>query len=150
MTIDTELQLQNIIGRTLKYKGSKLFFKDFKQISSGKIIIITATGSLSFYESEIPDFLNSLEEVEEKLIPKITNIPESKMETTPAPAKQEPKEIYQPSAESKELKDTLMEALRNVKQNKEYIDQAKQLCNIASVMVQIQKQEFEMIKTFKR
>ena len=149
MTIDTELQLQNIIGRTLKYKGSKLFFKEFKQISSGKIIIITATITLSFFETQIPEFLESLEEVEEKLTPKI-----KPMETSPATQvtqqKKEIPEIYQPSAESKELKETLMEALRNVKSNKEYIEQSKQLCNIASVMVQIQKQEFEMIKTFKR
>ena len=149
MTIDTELQLQNIIGRTLKHKGSKLFFKEFKQISSGKIIIITATITLSFFETQIPEFLESLEEVEEKLTPKI-----KPMETSPATQvtqqKKEIPEIYQPSAESKELKETLMEALRNVKSNKEYIEQSKQLCNIASVMVQIQKQEFEMIKTFKR
>jgi len=129
--------LNKVVGTSKNYEGHDIYIERFKEISTGKICIYTHRSTLHFLESEIEEkFLNQLNE------------PKSPDFRDKALVNQNTKALagYTPSAENVELKASLMEMLAKVKGNPVAIPQAKAVCEIAGVMIDLQKNELEMIK----
>lgn len=136
MKDSTTINLNKLLGKIYNYDGEIIRIESFKQISSGMIMISTNFKTLSFYESQIPNFIESLEENkaldfrDKALISKNTQALAG----------------FTPSAENVEMKAVLMDMLAKVKISAEAIPQAKATCEIVNTLVNIQKTELEMIR----
>lgn len=132
----TTVRLNTIVGKSFNYKNEDLFFENFKELSSGKICIITHLKTFNFLESEIPMFLDELKEIKN---------PEFREN---AIVSQNTKALagYTPSAENADMKATLMHLLAKVKVDPAAIPQAKAACEIVNSIVNVQKTELDMIK----
>lgn len=129
--------LNKLVGTSKRYDGKDIYIESFKKLSSGKICVLTHTGTFPFLESEIYEkFIDQLEEVK---------VPDFKDR---AVVSQNTRALagFTPSAENIELKASLMEMLAKVKGNPNAIPQAKSVCEIAGTMINIQKNEMEMIR----
>ncbi len=130
------IEINKLLGKSYNYKNEDLYFESFKEITTGKICITTHKKTLTFFESEIPEFLEELKEC------KSLDFRDKALvsQNTRALAG------YTPSAENVEMKATLMEMLSKVKSNPEAIPQAKAACEIVNTIVNVQKTELDMIR----
>lgn len=132
--------LNSLQGKRIKYNKEKLTVIRYKIISSGRIVVQCQEKTLTFFESDLEEFLEDLEILQQDLQISNTGTTQSKENNNDSLI------FYTPTAENKELKETLMDMVRKVKDDKNYLENAKQVCNIANAMVKIQKAELEHIK----
>lgn len=132
----TKTQLDGFIGATVHYEKQNITIKKYKEVA-GCICIVTDGRTLQFYPNE----------VQEKFIDKISDAKESG-DFTP-PSEIEKKAFVALPEENVTLKQSLMEALKKVKEDPGYLQQAKAMCDITNALVNIQKTEIEMIKLSK-
>ena len=126
-------KLDAIVGKEVNYKGKNITIEKWKLVNGVNIVIYTPS-PLNFLESEITEFLESLYEpiTKEK---KVTEVLVPKNELV----------HFESTSDNKIIKESLMDALQKVKDNPEYINQAKSVCEIVNSMVNIQKNEIQML-----
>lgn len=129
----TRIQLESFIGSIVHYEKQNITIKKFKEIA-GNICVVTDLRTFQFY----PD------EIQEKFLDKISDAKEEG--TFTPPTKIEEKSFVALPEENNTVKGALLEALKKVKDDPNYLQQAKGICEIANTMVNIQKTEIEMIK----
>ncbi len=136
MTDIINTRLQKIVGSSIHYKGKDHFIERYKSISSNKICVFTHIETLTFFESEIELFLDTITDPKDKDF-------RSKELVSPIS-----KQLagFTPSAENVEMKATLMEMMARVKTSAAAIPQAREICGIVDAMVKIQKSEIDLIK----
>jgi hypothetical protein len=89
---------------------------------------------MNFLNSEIEEFLDSLFEPVEK----------AKTETQILVPKKELL-LFEPTAENKTIKETLLATLQKVKDDSTYIPQAKAVCEVVNSLIDVQKNEIQML-----
>lgn len=141
------LKLQKMIddGRTYYYRGQTAVIKSF-DASHGEIeIIVELNGKPQKFikesEEKIGLFLESF-----TVVPVVEeSVPAKPEKNLPAQKNYVP-EIYQESKETfRTLSDILLEDIKKVRTNPEYVGQAKQVCNNVSALVNITKLQLEML-----
>ena len=129
-------RLTKIVGTSVNYKGKDHFIERYKSISTNRICVFTHVETLTFFESEIETFLDSITEPKDKdFRTKELVSPVSKQLAG-----------FVPSAENIEMKASLMEMMARVKADANAIPQAREVCSIVNAMAKIQKYEIEIIK----
>lgn len=133
MTTETIDQLNAIVGKTFNYKGKNITIDKYKDVS-GTNTVIFAPGPMNFLNHEIPEFLENLFDPVEKpktdaqvLVPKKDLV------------------VFEPTAENKTIKETLMATLQKVKDDPLYIPQAKAVCEVVGSLIDVQKNEIQML-----
>lgn len=124
-------KLNKLIGNKYTYRGLSITVKEVKFLSA-LYVIKTDKQTYNFYESEVHSFLLELIDYEEK--PKTKTI----MENT--------SNVRTVSNESTDLSEILLETIKKVQSNKEYIGQANAICNVVSQMINIKKLELQLKK----
>ena len=130
-------KVKELIGVRIKYNDNVFIINEFKLIN-GYYVLKTSKGIMNFLEKELLEFYAKKEIVRDNYLEKqFTNLP-MKNNTSIF--------TYNPTEESKTLKSELMEMLKKVKENKDFIPQAQATCEIARTLVQIQKEEIQMLR----
>lgn len=141
MTPEEKTALDHLIGTTVAYQNKEYIIESYKTISSGYIIIRTNKRTFNFLPNELKGFLESLKKVSE---PK----------EIWTPAKVEPKTeiVVQLPAENKPLKNTLLEVLKEIKENPTpgNLKKAESICNVSNTLINIQKTEIQLLRMQKK
>ncbi len=158
MSEENNKLLEDLVGKEKVYKGKKIVIISFKEV--GQIITIkTSARTITFLPSDLKDFIYDLEDPKENykpLILKKTIIETAKSPNMLPEKTNEPKEIvingYKPSAENIQLKESLMNVLKEINEEptEEKRMKAKSICDVANTMVNIQKAEISLINAVKR
>lgn len=109
------------IGNKYSYRKNNIEIKNIKNIS-GNVVVITSGKTFAFYEHEINKFFNELKPYKKMLSNKTTL-------------------IKQENNDQDEIKSLLFEAIKRVKDDKNYVAQANAICNITSQLISIKKLE---------
>lgn len=129
----TKNQLDALIGETIHYEKQNITIKRYKEVA-GCICIVTDVRTLQFYP----------EELQEKFIDKINDEKAKDTFNPPSPVKKQ--FLVAVPDENVTIKDSLLDALKKVKEDPGYLAQAKSICEITNALVNVQKTEIEMIK----
>jgi hypothetical protein len=138
MTTETTSKLDAIVGKTFNYKGKNITIDKYKLLS-GTNIVVFMPGPINFLNSEIDGFLESLFDPIEKAIT-VGQVLVPKKEFL----------LFEPTAENKTIKETLMATLEKVKNDPLYIPQAKAVCDVVSSLIDVQKNEIQMLAIFNK
>lgn len=151
MTEDVFNTLEQLKGKTKKYNGKEITINGFKEVHEN-IVVFTNKQTYNFLPHEIHQFFDDLKEPkpkkDKKFMPTTTN--QNNV------VKTEPNQIvvngYRPSKENMQLKESLMDILKDIKESptKQNIEKARAICNVANTVVNIQKAEIQLINTLKR
>ena len=133
MTTETISKLDAIVGKTFNYKGKNVTIDKYKQVG-GTNVVVFMPSPINFLNSEINDFLDSLFDPIEKV----------KTEAQILVPKKELL-LFEPTAENKTIKETLLATLEKVRDNAAYIPQAKAVCEVVNSFVDVQKNEIQML-----
>ena len=133
MTTETISKLDAIVGKTFNYKGKNITIDRYKEVNSTNTVVF-APQPMNFLNSEIPEFLNNLYDpigtpktAAQVLVPKKELV------------------LFEPTAENKTIKETLLATLQKVKDDPLYIPQAKAVCEVVNSLIDVQKNEILML-----
>ncbi len=132
--IENRLRLRH--GKAYQITGEAPFkFESHESSPQGSFIIHTSTGRLDFDNSQ--DLLHWLDRCNEIGIEKLnTFLPEKK---------EDPKvELLVGSSVLRDVKDVLMDNIKKVQENKDYIPQAEQINKDANSIIKIAQTEIEL------
>lgn len=132
MNPQTEQRLDELVGKTVNYKGKNVIIEKYKKVSSNTVVFMP--NPHNFLTSELEAFLDSLCE------PTAQN----KTEVQIAVPKKELL-TFEPTKENATIKATLLETLEKIKTDPSYIPQAASICNVVNQMILIQKNEIQML-----
>ena len=124
-------RLEEIKGIKYNYKGKNIIINEVKKVA-GNIILKTDGLTYNLYEEEIETF--------------IENLKPPKKENDFVPKNQNDATYLENDASSFDIKETLIEAIKKVKNDVSYVKQANCICNITSQMINIRKLELMEIK----
>ena len=142
MKAELERKLAELKGKELKDQFVRVVIGDYKISSASGTVFIYVNGSpKNMLFSQALIYLNSLEPV--------TELPEKVIGTHPAtPIKQVSEEHValhtQIKKDNQLIKDALMDTIKRLKEDKEYIEQAKATCNVVSQYINLQKNEIRI------
>ncbi len=134
MKAEIKNTLDSIVGKEFSFEGENITINRYKDVSGANIIIFINGRPRNFLPSEIPGFIDKLHEPLKAPL-KETQIAIPKTQLF----------IYEPTAENKEVKKTLLETLKKVKENPNYIPQAEAICGVVNQIVAVQKTEIQML-----
>jgi hypothetical protein len=143
MTPELKNRLDAIVGKTFNYNGKKIIIDKYKIVNAGTNIIVFTPQPINFLPSEIDNFLNNLSEVS-----KIQNIPTKTIFSSEVNMNKILD--FEPSPENRIIKDTLLETLRKVKDDATYIPQAKTVCEVVNSLIDVQKNEIQMLSVINK
>lgn len=104
-------KLERLVGRTFIYKQDHIKIKDFYPIpEEKKINVITDKKPILLDDSDVPDFINKLLPVDEPTTVAVSVVNETQQTIT-------------------SLKDILLDNIKKVQENKDYIAQANTINN---------------------
>ena len=128
-------QLDQMINQTFFYQGQNLKIEKWKLVG-GNYCIVTNSRTLQFYPSEIQlKFLDKLEDEQStEVVRKFSGSSESSNVVVVLPE------------ENTTIKETLLDTLKKIKEDPNYLAQAKAICEVTNTMVNVQKIEIEMYK----
>ena len=134
MDANISKQLDELVDKVFFYNGKN--YKTVKwKLVAGMYCIVTTSETLQFFPSKIQeDFFDKIEDEEAGEIIQKFSKPVEKVNVVALPS------------ENTTIKETLLETLKKVKENPDYIPQAKAICEITNAMVNVQKTEIDMIK----
>lgn len=143
MTPELKNRLDAIVGKTFNYNGKKIMIDRYKEVNGGTNILVFAPQPMNFLPSEIDNFLNNLFDLHYK----------QSNENTVAVAKKDLEVqtnnnqvlFFEPTAENKIIKATLLETLQKVKDDPAYIPQSKAVCEVVNSLIDVQKNEIQML-----
>lgn len=133
MNTETISKLDAIVGKTFNYKGKNITIDKYKLVS-GTNVVVFMPSPIYFLNSEIEGFLDSLFDPFEKPITEAqVLVPKKELL------------IFEPTAENKTIKETLLATLQKVKDDPTYIPQAKAVCEVVNSLIDVQKNEIQML-----
>lgn len=125
-------KLEELIGNKYLYQGKEITINKVKKISAS-FVIITNIRTFNFYESEANTFISELKQVNTfKTLPQ--------MESN--------SQVIQQNEDK--IKQVIFDAIAQVKNNKEYVQQANAICNLTSQLINIKKLELQMLAKSKK
>lgn len=135
MNDELKKRLDSIVGKEYNYQNKNVTIEKYKIVSNINIVIFLDGKTLNFLEHEIDGFLNDLFPPSDKVIFKPGQVAIQKNDLM----------IFEPTKENVEVKNTLLETMRKIKEDKDYIPQAESICKIVSTLVDVQKTEIQML-----
>ena len=139
MKAANKTNLENLENNKYNYRGKSFTVKSFKEVNS-TIVIKTDVRTLTFLESEIPQFLNELTDyIEPKpmIFSKENTLPEIPFN-------------YQKTATHQKLEESLKTMIDKVMNDKDAIPQATAICNISNSLVNLEKQQLNFLRMTKQ
>lgn len=134
MSTPITAQLEQLVNQEFSYKGNNILIQEIKKLSSGFIVIKTSGRSYNFYPDEVrSQFIDLLQPKQEKK--ELKHVKQEEVSVNVL-LKQE----------NQPVKDALLDALRKVQQDANYVEQATALCNISNSLINIQKMELSFYK----
>ena len=132
MNESIETRLDRIVGKTYNYKGKNVTIEKYKQVKG--MYVVFMPGPHNFLMHEVNAFLEMLHE----------QTPFAKTETQVFVPKKE-LVTFEPTKENANIKATLLETLEKIKTDPNYLPQASAICNVVNQLVQVQKNEIQML-----
>lgn len=131
-------KLNEIVGKTFNYKGKNITIDKYKEVGVTNTVIF-APSPMNFLNSEIPAFLESLFDptIKEKTDVQVL-VPKKELV------------LFEPTKENSVIKETLMDTLKKLKEDPNYLPQAKAICEVVGVMVDVQKNEIQMLSVLNK
>ncbi|KNB61004.1 hypothetical protein [Chryseobacterium sp. Hurlbut01] len=133
MNSATKIQLDELVGKRVHFNKQNIKIEKYKEIG-GSICVVTNLRTLQFFA----------EEIQEKFLDIISD--EKEAGTFEPPTAIEKHAFVALPSENTTVKESLLDALKKVKEDPNYVNQAKSICLIANAIVDIQKTEIEMIR----
>lgn len=133
-------KLNAILGKKFNYRNRNIVIEKTKKVH-GLYVVIADVMTMNFRWEEVEIFLSELKEQKTEFVPKKEEII---MKNENQLAKSN-KEVYQPTTENITIKATLLETLKKVTEDKDYIPQAQAVCSVVSQIVSVQKAEMQMM-----
>ena len=140
MKTETISKLDALVGKKFKKDRKEFGITSYKQVNI-LIVVLTNNGTFNFYEKELDEFIATLDPV----VGNFTLVAQSepKKPTIPAPI------VYQKTETHQKLEDSLNAMIDKVMDNKEAIPQAAALCNLTNTMINLEKQQLNLLKAAK-
>jgi hypothetical protein len=129
-------QLDALKGKTFFYQNKNVTLESYKYVSG--IYILFMPGPKNFTESELDLFFKEIKKPVETL-------PTAQQFVIP----QEQMVYFEPTKANEDVKNALLDAIKQVKENKNFIAQARAIVDISNAIVNIQKAEHDFIKLSK-
>ena len=147
---ELKTEIESYIGKTFKYEGSNFKLIEVKQNMS-KYILKTDRRTFVLTLSELRNFLYDLELVEHQpaFVNKSVSLPKAK-DPESSPEKTIDLQIYTPTDTQKKIQDSLIAMLEKVQTDPKAIPQAKAICDIANTMVNMEKNQINLMNAVKR
>jgi hypothetical protein len=137
MTQETIDKAQALMGREFNYKGKNIIIARFKEVSGTNLVFFDSKNRLitNILGSEIDHFIENLfQPLDKDLHQTQVAIPQNKLV------------VFEPIKENETIKQTLLDTLQKVKNDKEYIPQANAVCSIVDQMIKVQKVELDLFR----
>jgi hypothetical protein len=122
-----EEKLKELIGNKYLYQGKEITIEKVKKINAS-FVIITNKRTFNFYEAEAHKFMQDIQQVNA-----FKNLPKMESNT----------EVITKSEDK--LQQVIFDAIAQVKNNKEYVQQANAICNLTSQLINIKKLELQIM-----
>jgi hypothetical protein len=120
-------KLEQLIGNKYKYQNIEFTVQKVKKINAS-FVVVTNKRTFNFYESEAYKFMQEIQQVNA-----FKNLP--KMESNTQLITQSEDKLQQ----------VIFDAIEQVKNNKEYVQQANAICNLTSQLINIKKLELQIL-----
>jgi hypothetical protein len=129
-----EKQLNDILNIEYLYNARQIKVSHYK-IVQGNYVLYTTQGTKTLYESEVETFINALQPFKKKEVIVVSNnLPSTN------------NEVVIVNEQNEFVKQTLLDTLKKLKEDKAYIPQAKAICEVTSQWANIQRNETEIYK----
>lgn len=166
MKPETAKKFDDIVKKEFQYKGHIIKIQNYKEFSSGTVVVTSDLQNFNLLPNEFEAFFNQLKAVDPTIpvveinedkrqfppaavesikVHDTADIKEEKVPETSQEVTAEAK-IYNPIAESKTVKDNLMAMMDLVKRDPKSLPQAKAMVDIANSIVGIQKNEIQVFQ----
>ncbi|MGE4345917.1 MAG: hypothetical protein AB7D46_00740 [Flavobacteriaceae bacterium] len=134
MTTELKNRLDEVVGKEFNYKGKDVTITKYKDVGGTNVVVFMDDRPTNLLLHEVDTFLTELYSPLGKT-------------TTPAQIVVPKNEllVFEPTKENGEVKETLLEILRKVKEDKAYIPQAQAVCGVVNQLVNVQKTEIQML-----
>jgi len=139
MTEETIKKADALIGKTFNYNRKNIVIERYKEVSGTNLVFFDNQSRIicNIYCTELDDFIENLfEPLEKDLQPYQVAVPVNELA------------VFEPIKDNESVKRTLLETLEKVKNDKEYIPQAKAVVDIVNSMVNVQRSELDLYKMF--
>jgi hypothetical protein len=143
MTEQLKIRTEEILEKKhFCYKNQNITVDKIKDVNGSNIVVFIDNRPRNFFISEYEKFLDELSDPKPPkenyaLSPKI-EVEKSEMMS------------FEPTKENSQIKIALLDALKLVKEDPKFIDQANAICNIAGQMINLQKEEIKMLQLIRR
>lgn len=131
-------KLQELKGKTFNYENKNVTLENFKHVSG--IYVLFMPNPRNFLEFELESFFKEIVILDDKM-----PIPTNKQFII----SQKDMVYFEPTKANEDVKNALLDAIKQVKENKNFIAQARAIVDISNAMVNIQKAEHDFIKLSK-
>jgi len=122
-----EDKLKELIGNKYIYQGKEILIQSVKKINAS-FVVITNRQTFNFYEAEAHKFIQDIQQVNA-----FKNLPKMESNT----------EVIIKSEDK--LQQVIFDAIAQVKNNKDYVQQANAICNLTSQLINIKKLELQIL-----
>jgi hypothetical protein len=122
-----EEKLKELIGNKYLYQGKEIIIEKVKKINAS-FVVITNKRTFNFYEDEAYKFMQEIQQINA-----FKNLPKMESNT----------EVITKSEDK--LQQVIFDAIAQVKNNKEYVQQANAICNLTSQLINIKKLELQIM-----
>ena len=126
-------KLNELIGKSFDYQGRTITISKVKYVGT-TYVVFTNKQTMNFFENEVEDFIAELKEPIVKQV-KIYSKMDAEIK----------KEEQNGLSVTMNIKQTLLNTLERVKDDKSYINQANAICNITSQMKNVMKVEIQIL-----
>jgi len=150
MTTELDKKLDDLINKAFKIKNLVYKLNSWRQ-TAGKFILETDRRTFVLYTKELEDLLLEINIVENHTSykPSLPTIAD-KGEPGSHEIKKISLDFYEPNNTQKELQEALLNSLKLVQENPKHIPQAKSVCDIANTLINIEKNQINMMNAAKR
>lgn len=151
--------LDQLIGKSFKYKGKKITLERYKVVNNSNIVVFTPS-PINLYPSDALLFLTQIgEPLSDEPEPIVRSLPSKvnevqkedsneAVEDTKAQsaelANQREFRMMEPSNDVVTLKNALLEMVKKVSEDKEFVTQGKVICEAVNSFAALQKNEIDM------
>ncbi|WP_425628843.1 hypothetical protein [Cellulophaga lytica] len=131
--------LEDLVGKTINYKGQDFKVHKVKKVSLNQVIT-TDRRTIVLEPTEVDAFLNQIQIVQ----------PKKEFTPTIAPGNnasgKTSLDLYQPTAVQQQVQSSLLTMMDKVMADKENIPQAKSVCEVASTLIKLERNQIDLIR----
>ncbi|HUI31993.1 MAG TPA: hypothetical protein VLY84_00120 [Dysgonamonadaceae bacterium] len=133
-------KLNDLVGKQFSYKGKNITITSTKIVGGTNAVIFIDDRPTNLLIHEVEGFLEELHPPQEK---------EAKGSEV-AVYDKDKMLVFEPTKENVIIKETLLDTLKKLQTDKEFIPQAEAICKVVDQMVAVQKTEIQMLQLINR